>query len=71
VRHYSLTSDPADLSYYEIAVLKDAASRGASQYLHRTSEPGTRIEVSGPINAFQLVEADHTILIAGGSRSLS
>ena len=23
VRHYSLTSDPADLSYYEIAVLKE------------------------------------------------
>jgi len=66
-RHYSLISDPADLSTYQIAVLGEADGRGGSEYMHRRVSEGSLLEVSGPSNNFKLVpNSTHSILIAGG-----
>lgn len=66
-RHYSLIGDPADLSTYQIAVLREADGRGGSEYMHTRVSEGSLLEVSGPSNNFKLVpNSAHSILIAGG-----
>ena len=67
VRHYSLSGDPADRSGYRIAVLREPNSRGGSAFMHERVVEGDILEVSQPLNEFQLDEtAEHTVLIAGG-----
>lgn len=66
-RHYSLISDPADLTAYRIAVLRDADGCGGSEYMHSHVSEGSLLEVGGPSSEFKLVpDAAHSILIAGG-----
>jgi vanillate O-demethylase ferredoxin subunit len=66
VRQYSLCGDPADASYYQLAVLKESASRGGSAAMH-AFDVGERLVISEPRNLFPLAQdATSTLLIAGG-----
>src|SRR5262245_47117550 len=67
LRQYSLCNDPAEGHRYVIAVLKEAAGRGGSAALHRTSE-GETLTISHPRNHFPLAgrEARSHLLLAGG-----
>lgn len=65
-RQYSLCGAP-DRAGYAIAVLREAASRGGSLYVHDNLVPGAELKISAPRNLFQLEEdADAYVLIAGG-----
>jgi ferredoxin-NADP reductase len=67
LRQYSLWNDPAERRRYCIAVLRESASRGGSQYLHETVRVGDLVEVSMPRNNFPLdAAAARHLLIAGG-----
>lgn len=67
LRHYSLFGNPRDRSRYRIAVLLEAGGRGGSRFMHETIEPGSPLRVAPPEAGFPLrLEADHSILIAGG-----
>jgi dimethylamine monooxygenase subunit B len=64
---YSLMSDPADTSGYEISVRRDDAGRGGSLYLHRHVVPGMEMTISHPVNLFPLdTRAKKHLMIAGG-----
>ena len=66
-RQYSLCGDPADSSAYEIAVLRDTASRGGSAWIHDAVREGMRLKIRGPRNHFHLGEpVRRAIFIAGG-----
>lgn len=66
-RQYSLYDAPGTRDSYRIAVLKDPASRGGSQFMHDEVAPGDRLQVSGPYNHFPMAaEATSSLLIAGG-----
>ena len=66
-RRYSILSDAADRTRYEIAVLREEHGRGGSRFMHTVIDEGDLLEVSEPRNDF-LPEprASHSILIAGG-----
>lgn len=67
VRQYSLCNDPAERHVYRLAVLRESASRGGSEAVHRDFQPGRTVQVSAPRNHFGLAtDADRSILIAGG-----
>jgi dimethylamine monooxygenase subunit B len=64
---YSLMSDPADLSAYEISVRRDDAGRGGSLFMHRHVKPGMDMVISYPMNFFALdTRAKKNLMIAGG-----
>lgn len=66
VRQYSLLI-PGASKAYQIAVNRDPASRGGSDYLHEAVQVGDVLTISLPRNNFPLFEeAAHTVLIAGG-----
>lgn len=66
-RQYSLCGDPADERALEIAVLREAAGRGGSAWVHGQVRVGDRLKIRGPRNHFRLDEsAQRLILIAGG-----
>jgi ferredoxin-NADP reductase len=65
-RQYSLCSDPEDRLNWQIAVLREPASRGGSEYIHEKLLAGSRVRVRGPRNNFPLVQADRYLFIAGG-----
>src|SRR5262245_39047084 len=50
IRQYSLVSSPADRGAYEIAVLRDAKSRGGSIALIDRVAVGATLRMSGPRN---------------------
>lgn len=66
VRQYSLCNAPGETHRYLIGVLRDPASRGGSQAMHERIECGARLTISAPKNHFGLVEAPHSVLLAGG-----
>ncbi len=67
VRQYSMSGNPADLSNYEIGVLREDEGRGGSKFLHRIFNEGRRVFISKPINHFVLTEeATKTFLMGGG-----
>ncbi|RJF92278.1 PDR/VanB family oxidoreductase [Noviherbaspirillum saxi] len=66
VRQYSLCNDPHDSSHYQIAVLRDPASRGGSLGMHEQVNQGDVIKISQPKNQFPLVPAERSLLLAGG-----
>ena len=66
VRQYSLCGDPSDESLYRVAVLREQAALGGSEYVHEALRPGHRIQVAGPRNNFALVPAERYVFIAGG-----
>ena len=64
---YSLMSDPADGSGYEISVRRDDAGRGGSLYMHSHVVPGMEMVISHPVNLFALDNrAKKHLMIAGG-----
>ncbi|BBQ00596.1 vanillate O-demethylase oxidoreductase [Burkholderia sp. SFA1] len=67
VRQYSLCSAPHERSRYQIAVLREAQSRGGSAGMHDVIKEGDALRVSLPRNHFALVAgpARH-LLLAGG-----
>ena len=68
-RQYSLTNvgDSDAPAQYEIAVARDAASRGGSLAMHDQLHVGSRLSVSAPRNLFGLDPSHQRIvLIAGG-----
>jgi cytochrome P450/ferredoxin-NADP reductase len=66
-RQYSLCGDPADTRAFEIAVLRDEASRGGSAWIHDAVREGTRLKIRGPRNHFRFdEEGRRAIFIAGG-----
>lgn len=66
VRQYSLCSEPTDATRYTVAVLRDQAALGGSEYIHETLRPGHRLQVVGPRNNFPLLPAERYVFIAGG-----
>lgn len=67
VRQYSLCNDPAETHRYQIAVLRDLASRGGSKGLHESVREGDILCISAPKNHFALEhEASSSLLLAGG-----
>lgn len=64
---YSLMSDPADPSGYEISVRRDDQGRGGSLFMHRHVRPGLEMVISHPVNLFPLdSRAKKHLMIAGG-----
>ena len=67
VRQYSLCNDPKRRDHYQIAVLREPASRGGSIGLIDRATAGASLKVSEPHNHFALEpSARRTVLIAGG-----
>ncbi len=64
VRQYSLCG-PQDGSY-RIAVKKLPGGRGGSIEVHEALLPGLEVTISEPRNNFELCDARHHVLIAGG-----
>lgn len=65
-RQYSLCGDPADPSFYRIAVLREEFSRGASMYVHDYLRVGRTVHVRGPRNLFPILPAEQFVLLAAG-----
>lgn len=65
-RQYSLCSDPADRSRYQIAVLREEAGRGGSALMHRIFAEGRKVFISRPINHFPLAPDGVKHLLMGG-----
>ncbi|HEX6363027.1 MAG TPA: ferredoxin reductase, partial [Albitalea sp.] len=66
-RQYSLCNDPAESHRYQIAVLRDPATRGGSAGMHDRVQAGDVLVISAPKNHFPLAhEARKSLLIAGG-----
>ena len=65
-RQYSLCSDPADRSSWQVAVLRESAGRGGSEYVHGALALGTELRVRGPLNHFTLEPAPSYQFVAGG-----
>ncbi len=66
IRQYSLCSDPADLSVYQIAVLLEVSGRGGSQHVHSKLAIGDVLTALGPKNHFELEPAPAYLFVAGG-----
>lgn len=66
-RQYSLCNDPAETHRYQIAVLRDAGSRGGSVAMHDRVNEGDVLSISAPKNHFALAhDATSHLLLAGG-----
>ncbi|HCH33525.1 MAG TPA: NAD-binding oxidoreductase, partial [Oceanospirillaceae bacterium] len=67
LRQYSLSSDPADTSHYQIAVLHEDQGRGGSALMQRIFTAGRKVFVSKPTNHFPVAEeASKSYLMGGG-----
>ncbi|WP_408898842.1 PDR/VanB family oxidoreductase [Nocardioides sp. R1-1] len=66
VRQYSLCSSPADLTTYQVAVLREPQGRGGSSFVHDVLAVGDEVRIGGPRNNFGLVDAGRYLFIAGG-----
>ena len=67
VRSYSLLNDPIERHLYCIAVLREAAGKGGSQWIHGQLRPGQMLRVSAPRNHFELDSSTApAVFIAGG-----
>ncbi len=65
VRQYSLCSDPADRTTWQIAVQREEGGRGGSRRAHALAV-GAAVRVVGPRNHFPLVPAARYLFVAGG-----
>ncbi|MER6976308.1 PDR/VanB family oxidoreductase [Streptomyces carpinensis] len=65
-RQYSLCGDRWDAYTYRIAVLREAAGRGGSAYVHDQLRSGDLVGVGAPRNHFPLVPSEKYLFIAGG-----
>ncbi|MBU4466341.1 MAG: PDR/VanB family oxidoreductase [Actinobacteria bacterium] len=65
-RQYSLLGDRWDPYAFTIAVQRDRAGRGGSEYLHTRLRVGDTVGFGGPRNNFRLHPASDYLFIAGG-----
>jgi ferredoxin-NADP reductase len=65
VRQYSLCGDPGDRTGYRIAIRRLPDGGGGSVEVH-TLQPGDRVTVKGPRQAFPLLSASRYLFLAGG-----
>jgi ferredoxin-NADP reductase len=65
-RQYSLCGNPAERRTWTIAVLREPASRGGSDYVHEKLVPGARVDVGDVRNHFRLEPSPGYLFIAGG-----
>lgn len=66
-RNYSISSNPARLDHYEIAVLLETEGIGGSRFVHEHFQLGMRLNCGLPRNDFALHEDQSpAVLIAGG-----
>jgi ferredoxin-NADP reductase len=65
-RQYSLCGPQANTHEWQIAVLKDDASRGGSSYIHEVLQEGDLLPVSIPKNHFPFAANKKCFFIAGG-----
>lgn len=65
-RQYSLCGEASDKKHWQIAVLKDEASRGGSAFIHDVLQEGDVIPVSIPKNHFPFNADKKCLFIAGG-----
>lgn len=67
VRSYSLLNAQGETGRYVLGILRDAASRGGSTWLHDQARVGMPLSISAPRNNFPLQEdAGYSVLVAGG-----
>lgn len=66
VRQYSIVESDPRQRWYRIAILRDPASRGGSEYVHLFLRPGQHVTIRPPLNHFQLTAAQEYLFIAGG-----
>ena len=67
VRPYSLCGVPGQPGPWQVAVLREAASRGGSAAVHAWLGEGSSLQASPPRNHFHLVrQQPHSLLLAGG-----
>lgn len=67
IRQYSLCGSYRDTSTYEVAVKREAASRGGSKFVHESLSVGSELNISAPRNHFPMHrEARRSLLVAGG-----
>jgi vanillate O-demethylase ferredoxin subunit len=67
LRQYSLCNPPSELHRYQIAVLRDAQSRGGSAAMHAQVNEGDVLQIGAPRNHFALAhDARRHLLLAGG-----
>ena len=65
-RQYSLCGDPAETHALEIAVLREAESRGGSAWIHTQVKAGDRLRMRGPRNHFRLDESRRQVILIAG-----
>jgi ferredoxin-NADP reductase len=65
-RQYSLCGDPLDRNRLRIGVLREPTSRGGSEFVHASLDPGDTVMLRGPRNNFPLVNAASYLFVAGG-----
>lgn len=65
-RQYSLCGLRHDLQTWQIAILKEQAGRGGSQFIHEQLQVGDVLDVGEPKNHFSFKKDPHCIFIAGG-----
>jgi vanillate O-demethylase ferredoxin subunit len=67
VRQYSLCNDPAETSFYRVAIKREPASRGGSSWFHQHATVGFKLRIGEPRSLLAISpKADHHILLAGG-----
>lgn len=66
-RHYSISANPNQNSYYEIAVLLETEGNGGSRFVHESYQLGMHLHCGLPSNDFALhMDERPAVLIAGG-----
>lgn len=65
-KQYSLCGDPANRDAYEIAARRTPDPTGGGGWLNSNVASGDIVEVSGPLNHFELVPAVSYLFVAGG-----
>lgn len=66
-RSYSVVGHAGSPARYEIAIAKDAQSRGGSRHIHEKLRVGDELQISEPRNLFALSDAQSpSVLVAGG-----
>jgi vanillate monooxygenase ferredoxin subunit len=66
-RKYSLCNDPFERGVYEIAIKREAASRGGSAHVHDAVRVGDVLQIGAPLNYFPLAPDDRpAVLVAAG-----
>lgn len=66
VRQYSLCGQREDRRSYRVVVLREEHGSGGSAFVHGQLRVGDRLEIRGPRNNFELLEAPAYRFVAGG-----